>query len=48
VLSCRKWLLDFVKTTAKDFDPGMVAVTKKGSAVTDKGRKSYGIRIEIG
>jgi len=35
----QEMLLDFVKTTAKDFDPGMVAVTKKGSAVTDKGEK---------
>ncbi|GAE88728.1 hypothetical protein JCM21531_2196 [Acetivibrio straminisolvens JCM 21531] len=33
----QEMLLDFFKTAAKDFDPGMVAVTKKGSAVTDKG-----------
>jgi len=41
-------LLDFVKTTAKDFDPGMVAVTKKGSAVTDKGEKvtEYELKLD--
>jgi len=44
----QEMLLDFVKTTAKDFDPGMVAVTKKGSAVTDKGEKvtEYELKLD--
>ncbi len=33
----QEMLLDFIKSTAKDFEPGMVVVTKKGYTVTDKG-----------
>lgn len=32
-------LFDFIKSTAKTFDPSMVAITKKGSATTEKGEK---------
>ncbi|ODM26646.1 copper amine oxidase [Clostridium sp. Bc-iso-3] len=44
----RDMILDFIKTTAKDFDPGMVAVTKKGSAVTEKGENvtEYELKLD--
>jgi len=35
----RDMVLDFIKTSATNFEPGMIAVNKKGSATTDRGEK---------